>query len=462
MYRSKRRLMRLHPHRPEVENVYKKWMDLHFTVNVPFAASLIAACHHQRVPGDADWDSSYRRGAFDRCFYYAVTKPSMCAAEITMAARPETEDNRHDLRTVGKKQYGVESWSSDARTEGCPASTTSPHYTAVHPRPLLASDDNVCSANICWVFDRTGRPARPACVGGPVLTSPIAPHCKDELSRVTGFVQESGKEQLMFEVPLNDTGSAGLGISLKGNKSRETGEDLGIFIKSIIHGGAAYKDGRLRVNDQMVGVNGESLMGRSNHVAMETLRRSMSQEGNVRGTIQLVVLRALKALENVCTNRAAGCRLCIPLRPPSPGNMSSRADAEPGTQVLLSEDTVPTGAVKGSPGVVVSSRTITPSKGANKNPRRWFCQEPDQHGASPDRSFDSSPGLSGPVGQVNGPGHPPLVNNLLYASNASLAPFPVSFFCTLLIGLKAKTPSFNVFTEKNDVKMFSWLPFCDI
>ena len=56
-----------------------------------------------------------------------------------------------------------------------------------------------------------------------------------------GSVWESGKEQLMFEVPLNDTGSAGLGVSLKGNKSRETGEDLGIFIKSIIHGGAAYK-----------------------------------------------------------------------------------------------------------------------------------------------------------------------------------------------------------------------------
>uniref|UniRef100_A0A3Q4MSX1 Partitioning defective 3 homolog B-like n=1 Tax=Neolamprologus brichardi TaxID=32507 RepID=A0A3Q4MSX1_NEOBR len=101
-------------------------------------------------------------------------------------------------------------------------------------------------------------------------------------------------EQLMFEVPLNDTGSAGLGVSLKGNKSRETGEDLGIFIKSIIHGGAAYKDGRLHVNDQLVAVNGESLLGRPNHMAMETLRRSMSQEGNVRGTIQLVVLRALK------------------------------------------------------------------------------------------------------------------------------------------------------------------------
>ncbi|XP_078117662.1 partitioning defective 3 homolog B-like isoform X8 [Sander vitreus] len=163
---------------------------------------------------------------------------------------------------------------------------------------------------------------------------------KDEISRVTGFVPENGKEQLMFEVPLNDTGSAGLGISLKGNKSRETGEDLGIFIKSIIHGGAAYKDGRLCVNDQMVAVNGESLLGRSNHVAMETLRRSMSQEGNVRGTIQLVVLRAQK----------------------------------------------------------------------------------DQHGVSPNRSFDSSSGLSGLVGPVNGQtngSHSPMVNNVLYTSNVT-------------------------------------------
>lgn len=55
------------------------------------------------------------------------------------------------------------------------------------------------------------------------------------------LVLEDGREQLMYEIPLNETGSAGLGVSLKGNKSRETGEDLGIFIKSIIHGGAAYK-----------------------------------------------------------------------------------------------------------------------------------------------------------------------------------------------------------------------------
>ncbi|CAN9497934.1 unnamed protein product [Ophioblennius macclurei] len=170
---------------------------------------------------------------------------------------------------------------------------------------------------------------------------------KDDVSRLPAPVLEIGKEQLMFEVPLNDTGSAGLGISLKGNKSRETGEDLGIFIKSIIHGGAAYKDGRLHVNDQLVAVNGESLLGRSNHVAMETLRRSMSQEGNVRGMIQLVVLRAMK----------------------------------------------------------------------------------DQHGASPDRSFDGTSGLQGLMSAVNGQTgtitqpadliHPSMVTNSIYALNVT-------------------------------------------
>lgn len=54
----------------------------------------------------------------------------------------------------------------------------------------------------------------------------------------------------------------------------------------------------MSINDQMIAVNGETLLGRSNHAAMETLRRSMSSEGNARGTIQLVVLRAPKQVKN--------------------------------------------------------------------------------------------------------------------------------------------------------------------
>uniref|UniRef100_A0A8C7T422 Par-3 family cell polarity regulator n=1 Tax=Oncorhynchus mykiss TaxID=8022 RepID=A0A8C7T422_ONCMY len=99
------------------------------------------------------------------------------------------------------------------------------------------------------------------------------------------------REFLTFEIPLSDSGSAGLGVSVKGNRSKENHADLGIFVKSIINGGAACKDGRLRVNDQLIAVNGESLLGTPNQDAMEMLRLSMSTEGNKRGMIQLIVAR---------------------------------------------------------------------------------------------------------------------------------------------------------------------------
>nr|XP_046227302.1 partitioning defective 3 homolog isoform X1 [Scatophagus argus] len=110
---------------------------------------------------------------------------------------------------------------------------------------------------------------------------------EDDVVLTSDFTQEF----MTFEIPLNDSGSAGLGVSVKGNRSKENHTDLGIFVKSIINGGAASKDGRLRVNDQLIAVNGESLHGMTNQEAMETLRKSMSVEGNKRGMIQLIVAR---------------------------------------------------------------------------------------------------------------------------------------------------------------------------
>ena len=52
------------------------------------------------------------------------------------------------------------------------------------------------------------------------------------------------KQILTFNISLNDTGSAGLGVSVKGKTSGGADgdiKDLGIFIKSVIHGGAASK-----------------------------------------------------------------------------------------------------------------------------------------------------------------------------------------------------------------------------
>ncbi|XP_065118254.1 par-3 family cell polarity regulator alpha, b isoform X2 [Paramisgurnus dabryanus] len=130
------------------------------------------------------------------------------------------------------------------------------------------------------------------------------------------------REFLTLEVPLSDSGSAGLGVSVKGNRSKESHADLGIFVKSIINGGAACKDGRLRVNDQLIAVNGESLLGKTNQDAMETLRKSMSTEGNKRGMIQLIVARRInKHLEG--ESRSSPRRLDRTLSP-SPNDHERR------------------------------------------------------------------------------------------------------------------------------------------
>ncbi|TNN75161.1 Partitioning defective 3 [Liparis tanakae] len=102
------------------------------------------------------------------------------------------------------------------------------------------------------------------------------PHSEEEDMVLT---PDGTQEFMTFEIPLSDSGSAGLGVSVKGNRSKENHADLGIF------------DGRLRVNDQLIAVNGESLHGMTNQDAMETLRTSMSVEGNKRGMIQLIVVR---------------------------------------------------------------------------------------------------------------------------------------------------------------------------
>lgn len=46
-------------------------------------------------------------------------------------------------------------------------------------------------------------------------------------------------------MPVHDSEKAGLGISVKGKVTvGPDPHDLGIFIKSVLHGGAASRDGR--------------------------------------------------------------------------------------------------------------------------------------------------------------------------------------------------------------------------
>lgn len=65
-------------------------------------------------------------------------------------------------------------------------------------------------------------------------------------------------------------------------------------MKSVLNGGAASRDGRLKMNDQLLNVNGISLLGQSNAEAMETLRKAMLQTGGkYPGIITLTVSRRI-------------------------------------------------------------------------------------------------------------------------------------------------------------------------
>ncbi|KAH8344615.1 hypothetical protein KR067_001650 [Drosophila pandora] len=119
------------------------------------------------------------------------------------------------------------------------------------------------------------------------------------------------REELTLHIPVHDTEKAGLGVSVKGktcsnlnasgssttssaNGPMKHDGDLGIFVKNVIHGGAASRDGRLRMNDQLLSVNGVSLRGQNNAEAMETLRRAMvNTPGKHPGTITLLVGRKI-------------------------------------------------------------------------------------------------------------------------------------------------------------------------
>lgn len=126
------------------------------------------------------------------------------------------------------------------------------------------------------------------------------------------------REILTLHIPVHDTEKAGLGVSVKGktgsNNSSSNGSnststtatattisatagndgDIGIYVKSVLNGGAASLDGRLRMNDQLLYVNEISLLDQSNEEAMETLRKAMLQRSSTHpGMITLTVSRRI-------------------------------------------------------------------------------------------------------------------------------------------------------------------------
>jgi C-terminal processing protease CtpA/Prc len=91
---------------------------------------------------------------------------------------------------------------------------------------------------------------------------------------VPEVMDSSGDELDEFEVELYKEGR-GLGITIAGLVSEDTGDELkGLYITSINAQGAVGKDGRAKVNDRILRVDGHSLRGLENMEAAAVLRNS--------------------------------------------------------------------------------------------------------------------------------------------------------------------------------------------
>ena len=106
-------------------------------------------------------------------------------------------------------------------------------------------------------------------------TSPIRNEELGSMTATTRFGGSSNEESMQPEMITLDVelvkDAQGLGVTIAGYTC-EREELSGIFVKSVTEGSAAYRSGKVAVNDQIIEVDGRSIQGYTNQQAVEMLR----------------------------------------------------------------------------------------------------------------------------------------------------------------------------------------------
>ncbi|XP_064639301.1 tyrosine-protein phosphatase non-receptor type 13-like isoform X2 [Lineus longissimus] len=132
---------------------------------------------------------------------------------------------------------------------------------------------------------------------------------------------------IRLELEKNANGSLGFGLV-----GGEKGSSIGIFVKSIAPGGPADEDGRLKVGDRLLELNGENLIGMNPNKAVAILRKA-------RGEVSIAVSRPAPSRPN--SQAAKTFQLSDErdaLRQYMASTPSSMPSSKPQTPAMISEE----------------------------------------------------------------------------------------------------------------------------
>ncbi|XP_068569487.1 multiple PDZ domain protein isoform X2 [Cebidichthys violaceus] len=160
------------------------------------------------------------------------------------------------------------------------------------------------------------RDAAKASPSSPVLLLPVVPHVgetdTDTLTEIPGRpaeAEEENVEEVEDEFGYNwnnitqrygslpgvlhmielEKGKTGLGLSLAGNRDRSR---MSVFVVGIDPNGAAGRDGRMAVGDELLEINGQVLYGHSHQNASSIIKSSPSQ-------VKIIFVRNAEALNQM-------------------------------------------------------------------------------------------------------------------------------------------------------------------
>ncbi|XP_050074742.1 uncharacterized protein LOC126562225 isoform X2 [Anopheles maculipalpis] len=246
-------------------------------------------------------------------------KQSNSSSSLAKSADPMYGDGTEGGGS-GNNRTGVANCRSMPKLGPGATGTSSPKTPTVQKKPLASILKSASTNHVAELLQHHqhdsgggggGTVGRGGAVGGNISNGSVTSNNSSNGGaggELLAGAAWKNREILTLHIPVHDTEKAGLGVSVKGKtgsgncssstsgsgSSSRTDGDLGIFVKSVLHGGAASRDGRLKMNDQLLSVNGVSLLGQSNAEAMDTLRRAMLQSGgSYPGKIILKIARRI-------------------------------------------------------------------------------------------------------------------------------------------------------------------------